>query len=175
MSKHLTAVLLAASALIVASSPASAETKPAWIARSDQYTQQLLQTEAQFNPENAAQAGLEQFDGKALDLGPKLSQRLIAAEQKQRAAFVAAEGSESDPQVKQDLEILLHSIDQTIEGTELSDKLLLNWIDVPQTVFSNMNSALDPQIGPARQAKAKELLERYTGLYPGTPPLTKFA
>jgi uncharacterized protein (DUF885 family) len=175
MYKHLTAALLAAGALIAAPCPASADDKPAWIARSDQYTQQLLQAEAQFNPEGAAQAGLEQFDGKALDLGPDLSQRLIAAEQKQRAAFVAAQASERDPQVKQDLQILLHSVDRTIEGTQLSDKLLLNWIDVPQLVFGNLNPALDPQIGPARQAKAKELLERYTGLYPGTTPLTEQA
>jgi hypothetical protein len=36
--KTFTAVLLAASALGVAASPAAADDKPAWIARSDQYT-----------------------------------------------------------------------------------------------------------------------------------------
>jgi hypothetical protein len=173
--KTFTAVLLAASALGVAASPAAADDKPAWIARSDQYTRQLLLAEAQFNPENAAQTGLEQFDGKALDLGPNLSARVIAAEQKQRAVFAAAVRSESDPLVRQDLDILIHSIDQTIEGTRLNDRLLLDWTDVPQLVFGNMNDALDPQIGPARQAKALELLQRYTGLYPGTTPLTELA
>ncbi|HEY7807628.1 MAG TPA: DUF885 domain-containing protein [Croceibacterium sp.] len=175
MSKHLTAWLLAAGAVIVSSSPAAAEGKPAWIARSDQYTQQLLVAEAQFNPESAAQNGLEQFDGKALDLGPNRSARLMATEQKKRAVFAAAEKSEKDPRVRQDLDILIHSIDQTIEGTRLDDKLLLEWTDVPQLVFGNLNPALDPQIGPARQAKARELLERYTGLYPGTTPLTELA
>jgi hypothetical protein len=175
MKKHQTAALLAAGAVIVSSSPAVAEGKPAWIARSDQYTQQLLVAEAHFNPESAAQAGLEQFDGKAVDLGPNSSARLIAAEQKQRAVFAAAEKTEKDPLVRQDLDILIHSIDQTVEGTRLSDKLLLDWTDVPQLVFGNLNPALDPQIGPARQAKARELLERYTGLYPGTTPLTELA
>jgi hypothetical protein len=170
-----TAALLAAGALVVAPLPAAADAKPAWIARSDQYTQQLLVAEAQFGPEGAAQAGLEQFDGKAVDLGPNRPARLIAMEQKQRASFVAAEKAEKDPLVKQDLEILIHAIDQTIEGTRLNDKLLLDWTDVPQFVFGSMNQALDPQIGAARQAKAKELLERYTGLYPGTTPLTELA
>jgi hypothetical protein len=166
--------LLAAGALLIAPLSAHAQT-PAWIARSNQYTQHLLLTEAQFNPEGAAQTGLEQFDGKAIDLGPNLTKRVIAAETKERAILVAAQATESDPLVKQDLQILLNSVDRTIEGTALSDKLLLNWIDVPQLVFGNMNQALDAQIGAQRQAKATELLQRYTGQYPGTTPLTELA
>jgi hypothetical protein len=174
MANRLAAALLAASALFMAP-PAAADGTPEWIARSNQYTQQLLLAEAQFNPESAAQSGLEQFDGKAVDLGPNRSARLITAEQKQRDAFTAALQSESDPLVKQDLQILLNSIDQTIEGTRLGDKLMLDWTDVPQLVFGNMNNALDAQIGAGRRAKALELLQRYTGRYPGTTALTELA
>ena len=56
MTKHFSAALLAAGALVVVVSRRG-KGKPAWIARSDQYTQQLLVAEAQFNPESAAQAG----------------------------------------------------------------------------------------------------------------------
>lgn len=167
--------LLAAAAMALASIPALAQDAPAWISKSNTYTRQLLLADAQFEPESAAQAGLEQFDGKALDLGPNLPERLIAAEQKQRDAFAAALQSEDDPRVKQDLQILISSIDRKIEGTRLSDKLTLDWIDVLQLVFGNMNEALDPQVGAGRQAKALELLQRYTGLYPGTSPLTGLA
>ncbi|TPG20096.1 DUF885 domain-containing protein [Sphingomonas koreensis] len=175
MFRNLTIALLAVSALAIAPAPANSQSAPAWIARSNQYTQRLLLAEAQFNPESAAQSGLDQFDGKALDLGPDLTRRLIAAEQKQRAVLSAALGTESDPQVRQDLQILITSIDQTIEGARLKQKLTLDWTDVPEVVFSNMNDALDPQVGPKRQAKAVELLQRYTGLYPGTTPLTELA
>ena len=166
---------LAASAILAGATAASADEAPAWIAQSNRYTQQLLVTEAQFDPEGAAQAGLEQFDGKSVDLGPNRPARLIAAEQKQRATFVDARQAERDPLVLQDLDILIHSIDQTIEGTQLSEQFLLDWTDVPQFVFGNMNRALDPQFAAARQAKAKELLERYTGLFPGTTPLVDLA
>ena len=175
MFRTISSALLAFGALVLAPLPAMADETPAWIAKSNAYTRQLLLTEAQFDPESAAANGLEQFDGKSIDLGPKRSQRLIAAERKQRAVFAAAEKSESDPLVRQDLQILLTSIDQTIEGTELNDKLLLDWTDVPQMIFGNMNEALDPQIGPARHAKALELLQRYTGLYAGTTPLVELA
>src|SRR4029078_11384383 len=118
---------------------------------------------------------LEQFDGKSVDLGPNRPARLIAAEQKQRATFVDGGKAARDPLVRQDLDILTHWIDQTIEGTQLSEQFLLDWTDVPQFVFGNMNRALDPQFAAARQAKAKELLERYTGLFPGTTPLVDLA
>jgi hypothetical protein len=175
MTGYKTRALLAAAAIVVAPLPALAQTAPAWIAKSNEYTQRLLIAEAQFNPEGAAQAGLEQFDGKALDLGPNLSQRVIAAEQAQRDALAAALQSETDPLVRQDLQILLNSVDQTIEGTRLDHKLMLDWNDVPQLIFGNMNAALDQEIGAKRQAAALELLQRYTGLYPGTTPLTQLA
>nr|WP_166175083.1 DUF885 domain-containing protein [Altererythrobacter segetis] len=170
-----TLTLPAAAALLAAALPASAGDVPAWIATSNRYTQELLETQAKFAPEGAAQTGLERYDGLAMDLGPNLSQRLIAAEQVRLDEFKAARTRETDPQVRQDLQILIDSIERDIEGTRLSDRLTLDWYDVPQMVFGNMNDALDAQIGAARQAKARELLERYTGLYPGTTPLTELA
>ena len=167
--------LLVAVCVVLASAPARTQDAPTWIERSNTFTQQLLLTDAQFEPEDAAQAGLEQFDGKAIDLGPRLSERLIAAEQKQRVVFTAALQKETDPRVKQDLQILISAIDRRIEGTRLNDSLTLDWIDVPQLVFGYMNAALDTQLSAGRQAKALELLQRYTGLYPDTTPLTELA
>lgn len=175
MSKKLAAALLVASASAVLLSPATAADAPAWIAKSNGYTQQLLLVQAQFDPESAAQSGLEQFDGKAIDLGPNRTERQIEAEKKQREKFVAALQTETDPQVKQDLQILIRSIDQSVEGAGLGQKLTLDWTDVPQFVFGSFNDALDPQVGPKRQAKAIELLRRYTGMFSGTTALTDLA
>ncbi|MXO59327.1 DUF885 family protein [Altererythrobacter salegens] len=169
------ALALAIPAVAQAQESSTAPASQDWIAKSNEYTQQLMLAEAQFAPENASSNGLEQFDGKAIDLGPDLSQRYIAMEQAQRARFAAALASESDPLVKQDLQILIDSIDQSVEGTQLTDRLQLTWIDVPQFIFGSMNSALDAQIGAKRQAKALELLQRYAGLYPGSTPLTELA
>jgi uncharacterized protein (DUF885 family) len=155
--------------------PAAAQDTPAWIERSNAYTMRLLETEARFQPEGASQTGLEQYDGLAMDLGPDLSRRTIAAWRERLAEFEAAQASESDPLVRQDLQILIDSIKQSIEGTELSDRLTLDWYDIPRTVFGVMNGLLDDQVAPARRQTAKVLLERYTGLHPGSTPLVDLA
>jgi uncharacterized protein (DUF885 family) len=155
--------------------PAAAQETPAWIERSNEYTLQLLELQAQFSPEGASQTGLDQYDGLAMDLAPNLTERFVAAEEAKLAEFRAAQARETDPQLKQDLQILIDSIENDIEGSRLGDRLMLSWYDIPQAVFGNMNATLDDQIAPERRAKAKELLERYTGLHPGTTPLVDLA
>ncbi|HYD23156.1 MAG TPA: DUF885 domain-containing protein [Croceibacterium sp.] len=158
---------------LVLAAPAVAQETPAWIERSNEYTMQLLEMDAQFSPEGAAQTGLEQYDGLAMDIGPDLSERYAAAARAQLAEFEAAQARESDPLLKQDLQILIDSLEQSIEGTELSDRLTLDWYDIPRTVFGVMNGLLDDQIAPARRQTAKVLLERYTGLHPGSISLAE--
>ena len=153
--------------------PAAAQEAPAWIDRSNAYTLQLLEMEAQFQPEGASQTGLEQYDGLAMDIGPNLSERYIAASRARLAEFEAAQARESDPLLKQDLQILIDSLKQGIEGTELSDRLTLDWYDIPRMVFGVMNGLLDDQVAPARRQTAKVLLDRYTGLYPGSTALVE--
>jgi hypothetical protein len=160
---------------LVVAAPVAAQDDRAWIEQSNAYTMQLLELQAQFQPENASQTGLEQYDGLALDLGPNLPQRVVAAESAKLAEYRAAQARETNPLLKQDLQILIDSIEDDVEGAELNQRLLLTWVDVPQLVFGNMNGLLDDQTAPARRAKAKELLERYTGLYPGSTPLTELA
>ena len=167
--------IVAAAAALAIAVPAAAQDAPAWIERSNEYTRQLLETEAQFSPEGASQTGLEQYDGLARDLGPDLSERYIAAVERQLAEFRAAQARESDPLLRQDLQILIDSIEQSIEGTGLSDRLTLAWYDIPRAAFGTFNGLLDDQVSPERRAKAKMLLERYTGLHPGTTPLTELA
>jgi len=153
--------------------PAAAQEAPAWIDKSNAYTLQLLEMEAQFQPEGASQTGLEQYDGLAMDIGPNLSERYIAASRARLAEFEAAQARESDPLLKQDLQILIDSLKQGIEGTELSDRLTLDWYDIPRMVFGVMNGLLDDQVAPARRQTAKVLLDRYTGLYPGSTALVE--
>ena len=178
------AALLGAATLAVASPAIAQEAAPvataaqqdkAWIDKSNEYTMGLIEAEAAFSPEGASQTGLEKYDGLAMDLGPHLTQRTIAMYESQLARLTAAKAAESDPRVKQDLQILIDSVNQSIEGAKLNDKHMLTWIDVPATVFGVMNGVLDDQTAPARRQKALELLQRYTGLHKGTTPLTELA
>src|SRR5690606_1390007 len=107
--------------------------------------------------------------------GPDLSERYLAAARAKRAQLQEGQARESDPLVQQDLQILIDSLEQSINGTELSDRLTLDWYDIPRTIFGVMNGLLDDQVEPARRQTAKELLERYTGLHPGSVPLVEQA
>ncbi|MGX7895771.1 DUF885 domain-containing protein [Tsuneonella sp. HG222] len=158
------------------SPPASATTDDkAWIEKSNTYTTALIEAQAAFSPEGASGAGLEQFDGLAMDLGPNLPDRMVAMLESQVTRLTAAKASEGDPRVKQDLQILIDDLIHSIEGVRLNQKTQLAWTDVPATVFGVMNGVLDDQRSPARRQKALELLQRYTGLYKGTTPLTELA
>lgn len=166
---------LATIAIAIAPPAALAQDTQAWIEESNAYTIQLLEMEAQFSPESASQTGLEQYDGLAMDIGPDLNERYIAAARAMHAEFEQARSREDDPLVRQDLQILIDSLQQSIDGTELSDRLTLDWYDIPRTVFGVMNGLLDDQVEPARRQTAKVLLERYTGIYPGSTPLVEHA
>ena len=148
---------------------------PDWVSRSNALTLELLAVDGRFFPEDVADSGLEEFDGLVRDLGPDVLPRYAAALEQQRARFEAALAQESDPNVQQDLAILIGAIDERIEGARLSERLELAWYDVPQMVFGTMNGVLDDQVAPERRARAKELLERYTGLHPGTEPMIALA
>lgn len=155
--------------------PPSRATAPAWIAKSDESARLLLQATAAFTPEAAGRAGLDGLDAEILDLKPGLSVRL-------RAALVAAQGklearlaTETDPDVHQDLEILVQSVQDDIEGHALSDKLEVAYFDVPLTIFQGIRALLDDQVPATRRAAALVRLRKYAGLEPGTTPIATLA
>lgn len=165
--------LFIAAALSFAAQPALAQDD--WVERSNEYTMNVLEMEAVFAPESASSSGLEQYDGLAMDIGPDLTERYLARARATRAELQAALETESDPNVRQDLQILIQSLEEGIEGNELSDRLMISWYNIPQAIFSNVSNLLDEQIARERQRKAVELLRRYTGLYPGTTPIAELA
>ena len=139
---------------------------PAWVATSNGYANALLETEAQFNPESVSERGLTQFDGLAADLGPDVDQRRRAALVKAKADLQAGLARERDPNVRQDLQIMIEAVDRRIEGIDLSQKYERNWTDAALRVFDGEQALLQEQIAAARRPKALERLQRYVGLWP---------
>jgi uncharacterized protein (DUF885 family) len=139
---------------------------PAWVATSNGYANALLETEAQFNPESVSERGLTQFDGLAADLGPDVDQRRRAALVKAKADLQAGLARERDPNVRQDLQIMIEAVDRRIEGIDLSQKYERNWTDTALRVFDGEQALLQEQIAAARRPKALERLQRYVGLWP---------
>jgi uncharacterized protein (DUF885 family) len=162
------AVATSAQATATAAAAAAPAPEKAWVTRSNAITTALMKQQAKLSPEGASGAGLTEFDGLASDFGPNIVERSIADSQKQLAGLKAKLAVEKDPQVRQDIQILIGSVEDDITGTRLNQKYQLTWIDMPQFVFGNLQSLLDDQIPEKRRGKALELLQRYTGLYKGS-------
>jgi hypothetical protein len=107
-------------------------------------------------------------DDKVSDLGPGYAARERAALSTARAQLQQALQSERDPNVRQDLQIMIDATSRRIEGSELGERLLLDWNDVPSMVFESEQDLLQEQSPPARRANALLRLDRYLGLTPGS-------
>ncbi|QRN98920.1 DUF885 domain-containing protein [Archangium violaceum] len=170
--------LLVGLALLLTAFAAPAQQKaatPDWVARSNAHSQVLLDTSARFNPELASAFGLATHDDQVLDLGPRVGERSRAALAKTRAELEKRLATEKDPNVRQDLLILVKAAKDNIQGSTLNERYLLTWVDVPEVVFRGLQQLLQEEVAPARRAKALTRLQRYTGLAPGSKPLTELA
>ena len=155
--------------------PKPAPKAPEWVQVSNDFSTQLLRAQAAFTPEEASSAGLVEYDGMAIDLGPEIDARYSAAMQRLRVKLQARLDIEKDARVRQDLQILITSIDNDIAGIELAAKYDLPYMDVPRFTFGNLRSLLQAQLPEARRAKALERLSRYVGLFPGSVAVTEQA
>jgi hypothetical protein len=171
--------IAAAALLVIASAASAASPKPAsekpWVTASNKITNTLLETQGAFDPEGASSAGLGKYNGLVVDLGPDVNARYRAALQKNRADLQQRLAVEHDANVRQDLQILIDSVDDDINGSLLREKYELPWIDVAELVFNGELSLLQDQLPAARRAKALERLQRYVGLFPGSTPVTEEA
>lgn len=166
-----TTIALPATPLAAQEAPAS----PDWVETSNAYTQKVIAMQAEFFPTGASSAGYEQYDGLVNDMSPDRDDRYVAAARALIAEFEAAKQTETNPFVLQDLDILIGSLKQDIEGFELGNKYMLDYSEVGQGMFGNVGSLLSDQTAEHRRAKALELLQRYTGTWPDTVPMTELA
>ncbi|HXP01864.1 MAG TPA: DUF885 family protein, partial [Luteibacter sp.] len=164
--------LTLAAAVTFAIASVHAETAPpAWIARSNADAQALLDVTARFSPESATDIGVKGFDEKTVDLGPDVDKRQRAALVEVREKVNKRLSEEKDPNVKQDLQILLKQIDGDIKGIDLNTKYLLPWFDAGQIVFSGEFSLLNAESTPEQNKAALGRLKCYVGMAPGCTAL----
>ena len=159
-------------ALAAAPAASKAPASPAWVTRSNQLAQILLDAQGPFQPEETGFFGVPGYDDKVADFGPDNAARYRAATAKARSELQAKLATERDPNVRQDLAIMIAAATQNIEGSELNEKYLLPWTDTPQLVFSGINLLLSDQVPEARRAKALDRLRAYAGLAPGSTAVT---
>ncbi len=148
---------------------------PSWILRSDENTKVLLDVMARLEPEEAASLGITGLDDRISDFAPGSEQRWRAAVTAAAETLQQRLAGETDADVKQDLRILIGSIERDLRGEALHEKLLLPYRNVTHTIFRGMRSLLDDQMEPERRPAALARLRKYTGIDPGYTPMTSLA
>lgn len=173
MSKRLAFVV--AAALAATGSVHAQASSPAWIARSNDDAKVLLDVMARFSPEFASQVGLPGYDDKVTDLKPGVDDRSRAALLEAKGKLQKLLATEKDANVRQDLQIMLKTIDDQVEGIDLNRKYMLPVQDVGQLIFGGEFALLKDDVDPKRRALALNRLQCYVGKAPGCTPLTELA
>jgi hypothetical protein len=148
---------------------------PAWIAKSNQAAESLIEVQAKYTPEGFSGLGVERHDAQVFDVKPRVVQRQEADLDAVAAQYEQALKNETDSLVRQDLQILLKAARDQRTTTALQDRLLLPYFDLPQTIFNGFQQLLDERTSKTRYPAALVRLKRYAGTAPGYEPITKLA
>src|ERR1700682_2593756 len=125
-----------------------------WIAKSNQNAQVLLLVQAKFAPEVAARTGVTGIDDRISDFTPGHRERQRQAVRQALAVLEDRQKSERDPNVGEDLAILIDAGRRQIRGSELQEKLQVPYANLPRLIFSSVHALLDPQVAPERRPAA---------------------
>ncbi|MFL6352050.1 MAG: DUF885 domain-containing protein [Bryobacteraceae bacterium] len=144
--------------------------QPPWVAKSNENAQILLKIEARYTPESAGALGVtgldEQISIPAADRPARLRYDLSEAIKTLQSRLA----QESDPLVKQDLQMLISAGQRNIHSSEAYETRLLPYSNIARSIFFGMQSLLDDQVAPERRKAAVVRLRRYTGIEPGYTP-----
>jgi len=157
-------------AFALASGGALAAT-PAWVARSDAYTQPVLKDTGKYLPEESSELGDESFDTQVADFKPRDYERQLADTELRLKDLRRQRALEKDVKVRQDLDILIDSRDKLVTSMKLEHQYLLNYVNVGELVYGGLRALLDPRNKPERQKAALVRLKRYVGKETGSTPI----
>lgn len=145
----------------------------AWVAKSNGITASLIAIDNKYTPEFASSQGLAQFD--TLVMVPTKANEQAARKEKEAllADLKTKLAAETDPFVKQDIEILIHQMELNFRTDDFADKHeVQNW-NATEIVYEGLQSLLDDQTPEARRSSAVIRLRKYVGLEPGYRPITE--
>ena len=146
-----------------------------WVEKSNENAQVVLDLLASFNPEAAGRFGVEGLDAEILDLREGVFERGIEATRGAMAELQKRRESETDPRVRQDLDILIKALDDNIRSSELNREYSLPYFNIRRTVFSGVRALIDAQVARDRYPAAINRIEKYAGIADGAVPITELA
>ena len=161
-------------AVMILSGTAAAD-DAAWVEKSNEHAQIVLEVLSKFSPEGAGSLGIDGLDENVTDLGPGIYERSLQATRDVLAELRKREATESHPKVKQDLGILVKALEDSIRTSELDRNHMLPYFTVSQTVFFGVRGLIDAQVPRERYPAAITRIEKYAGLVDGMEPIAEQA
>ena len=107
--------------------PTTAPARPAlppWVVKSNALARVWLEAQAKLSPEGAGQSGVDGLDEAITDITPGFRERAKATVEAARKTLQEKLAAETDPQVKQDLTIMVKDADDTLDGFAVQRKYL---------------------------------------------------
>ena len=158
---------LASQSLIAADAP--------WIEESNRNAEVLLEGLARYQPETAADLGVQGYDEAVMDLKPGVVQRQDRDLQTAIETLEQRRSKATDKRVQQDLDILIDAARDQRQTLAITEKYLLPFFDLTQSIFSGFQNILDARVAKDRHAAALVRLRRYIGAEKGYEPIAKLA
>jgi uncharacterized protein (DUF885 family) len=162
-----------ASALLLPLAVLAAE--PAWVTRSNANTQLLLDLTAKYSPESASQIGVEGHDTDISDFTHDEYDEITAATHALVTELQRRQAAETDPKVRQDIDILIGAARDQLSSSRLDRKYFIPFYNLDQMMFGVARGMIDPRIPLARQRTVLVRLAKYAGSVKGFRPVTELA
>jgi uncharacterized protein (DUF885 family) len=146
-----------------------------WIEESNKNAEVLLEVLARYQPEAAADLGVQGYDEAVMDLKPGVVQRQERDLQTAIENLEQRRSKATDKRVQQDLDILIDAARDQRQTLALTEKHLLPFFDLTQSIFGGFQNILDARVAKDRHAAALIRLRRYVGAEKGYEPIAKLA
>jgi hypothetical protein len=160
---------------VLALPPSTRAAEPAWVARSNENARLLLEVTARYSPESASRIGVDGYDEAITDLSRDLFEATNADTRQVIDEYRKRLATEPDARVRQDLDILIGSAQDSLSSTALARKYFIPFYDMNTLVYGAVHAMLDPRIPKSRQKSVLVRLAKYAGRAKGFRPIADLA
>jgi len=145
---------------------------PAWVVRSNQYTQMLLNVQIKHSPDVGLAQGVAKYDSSITDISraDEIAQRKELVDILEH--LKKAKATEKDRNVREDLEILqkTYYLQFRVDDYRLDHEV--TFLDPTAAVFAGLSTLLNDQVPAERRPAVLIRLRKYAGVEPGFKPFT---
>ena len=148
-----------------------AQADKTWITKSNDYTKILIDIDKKYSPEFGSEQGLAYYD--TLIAVPTLANDKAQRKDREKAVaqLKAAKLTETNPALKQDLDILINNSELGFRREDFEDKREVPFLNATGDVFGGLQTLLDDQTPAERRGAAVIRLKKYAGFDKNLVPI----